>query len=98
MGCINKLTAAVSYDCTNVANRAKSGLEAKAVLINKSDIDLTTLTQSGATVTSMLLTSGKTGFDVSWIKLGTTGAEFSVNDGFDNFQQSFACRVWKWCR
>jgi hypothetical protein len=54
MGCINKLTAAVSYDCTNVANRAK-GLEAKAVLINKSDIDLTTLTQSGATVTSMLL-------------------------------------------
>jgi hypothetical protein len=29
MGCINKLTAAVSYDCTNVANRAKSGLEAK---------------------------------------------------------------------
>jgi hypothetical protein len=33
MGCINKLTA-VSYDCTNVANRAKSGLEAKAVLIN----------------------------------------------------------------
>jgi hypothetical protein len=36
--------------------------EAKAVLINKSDIDLTTLTQSGATVTSMLLTSGKTGF------------------------------------
>jgi hypothetical protein len=94
MGCINKLTAAVSYDCTNVANRAKSGLEAKAVLINKSDIDLTTLTQSGATVTSMLLTSGKTGFDVSWIKqLGTTGAEFSVNDGFDTFQQSFACRV-----
>jgi hypothetical protein len=66
MGCINKLTAAVSYDCTNVANRAKS--RSKAVLINKSDIDLTTLTQSGATVTSMLLTSGKTGFDVSWIK------------------------------
>jgi hypothetical protein len=63
MGCINKLTAAVSYDCTNVANRAKSGLEAKAVLINK--VILTTLTQSGATVTSMLLTSGKTGFDVS---------------------------------
>jgi hypothetical protein len=27
MGCINKLTAAVSYDCTNVANRAKSGFK-----------------------------------------------------------------------
>jgi hypothetical protein len=31
--------------------------------------------------------------------LGTTGAEFSVNDGFDTFQQSFACRVLEvcWC-
>jgi hypothetical protein len=44
----------------------EQNLVLKAVLINKSDIDLTTLTQSGATV--MLLTSGKTGFDVSWIK------------------------------
>jgi hypothetical protein len=35
----------------------------------------------------------KTGFDVSWLQLGTTGAEFSVNDGFDTFQQSFVCRV-----
>jgi hypothetical protein len=71
MGCINKLTAAVSYDCTNVANRAKSGLEAKAVLINKSDIDLTTLTQS-ATVTSMLLTSEKLVLIVglnNWVQL-----------------------------
>lgn len=94
MSCINKLTAAVTYDCTNVANRAKSGLESKAVLINKSDIDLTSLVQSGATVTTMLLTSGKTGYDVSWIKqLGSVGAEFSVNDGFDTFQQNFACRV-----
>jgi hypothetical protein len=63
MGCINKLTAAVSYDCTNVANRAKSGLEAKAVLINKSDIDYfnTIWCNSNKYVT----TSGKTGFDVS---------------------------------
>jgi hypothetical protein len=55
------------FSPNNVANRKRKNLvlEAKAVLINKSDIDLTTLTQSGATVTSMLLTSGKTGFDVS---------------------------------
>jgi hypothetical protein len=94
MSCINKLTANVAYDCTNVANRAKAGLETKAVLINKNDIDLTTLTQSGATVTSLLLLSGKTGYEVSWLKqLGTSAAEFSVNDGLDTFQQSFACRV-----
>jgi hypothetical protein len=49
----------------NVANRAKSGLEAKMFLINKSDIDLTTLT-SGATVTSMLPVR-KNWFYVSWV-------------------------------
>jgi hypothetical protein len=54
MGCINKLTAAVSYDCIMLPIEQNLVLEAKAVLINKSDIDLTTLTQSGATVTSML--------------------------------------------
>jgi hypothetical protein len=41
MGCINKLTA-VTYDCTNVVTVQKVVLETKAVLINKSDIDLTT--------------------------------------------------------
>jgi hypothetical protein len=41
----------------------------------------------------MLLTSGKTGF--CWLNNCTTGAEFSVNDGFDTFQQSFACRVFE---
>jgi hypothetical protein len=56
-------------------------------------IDLTTLTQSGATVTSMLPVREKLVL-IGWIKqLGTTGAEFSVNDGFDTFQQSFACRI-----
>lgn len=94
MSCINKVTANITYDCINVNNRAKGGIETKAVLINKADIDTTALTQSGATVTSLTLLSGRTGYDVSWIKqLGSVAGEFSVNDGFDTFQQSFDCRV-----
>jgi hypothetical protein len=94
MSCISKITANLTYDCVNVNNRAKAGIETKAVLINKADIDYSSLTQSGATVSSMVLLSGRTGYDVSWIKtLGNVGSEFSINDGFDTFQQSFDCRV-----
>lgn len=93
MSCINKLTANISYDCTS-ANRAKGGLETKAVLINTADIDLTALTMSGSTVTNLTLKSGATGHEIGWIKqLGNTASEFSVNDGLDTFSHSFACRV-----
>ncbi|PWB24660.1 hypothetical protein [Flavobacterium sp. HTF] len=93
MSCINKLTANIAYDC-NATNRAKGGLESKAVLINTVDIDLTALTQSGATVTNLTLNAGATGYEIGWIKqLGSTASEFAVNDGLDTFSHSFACRV-----
>lgn len=94
MSCINKLTANISYDCSS-ENRAKSGLETKAVIINAVDIDRTALTQSGSTVTNLSLLSGTTGFSISWIKqLANTGSEVALNDsGVDTFSHSFACRV-----
>jgi hypothetical protein len=94
MSCINKLTANISYDCSS-ANRAKSGLETKAVLINVADLDRTAITESGATVTNLTLNSGTTGYAISWIKqLGSTGSEVVLNDsGVDSFSHSFACRV-----
>lgn len=94
MSCINKLTANISYDCSS-ENRAKSGLETKAVIINAVDIDKTALTQSGSTVTNLSLLSGTTGFSISWIRqLGSTGSEVVLNDsGLDSFSHSFACRV-----
>jgi hypothetical protein len=90
----NRLSANISYDCST-AHRAIGGLDGgKAVLINKSDIDLTALTQSGATVTNLTLKSGSKGYEIGWIKqLGNTATEFSVNDGIDTFNHSFACRV-----
>ncbi|KIO50948.1 hypothetical protein [Flavobacterium hibernum] len=93
MSCINKVTANIAYDCST-SNRAKGGLESKAVLINTIDIDRTALTQSGGTVTNLTLKSGSTGFEIGFIKqLGNTAAEFTINDGLDSFKQSFACRV-----
>lgn len=94
MSCINKITANISYDCSS-ANRAKAGLETKAVLINVADLDRTAITESGATVTNLSLASGSTGYAISWIKqLGSTGAEVVLNDsGVDSFAHSFACRV-----
>lgn len=93
MSCLNKLTHNISYDCT-VANRAKGGLETKAVILNRSDIDVTTLTQSGATITNLTLLSGTTGYEIGWVKeLGSSTSEASINDGLDTFTQGFACRV-----
>lgn len=94
MSCINKLTGNIAYDCS-IANRAKSGLETKAVLINVADLDKTAITESGATVTNLSLVSGSTGYSISWIKqLGSTASEVSLNDsGVDTFSHSFACRV-----
>lgn len=90
----SRVTQNLSYDCTT-AHRAIGGLDGgKAVIINKADIDLTALTTSGATVTNLTLKSGSKGYEIGWIKqLGNTATEFSVNDGLDTFNHSFACRV-----
>lgn len=93
MSCINKLTANISYDCSTT-NRAKGGLEEKAVLINISDIDLSALTMSGSTITNLTLKSGATGYEITTIKqLNSIASEFSVNDGLDTYLQSFSGRV-----
>jgi hypothetical protein len=91
----NRLSANISYDCTT-AHRAIAGLDGgKAVLINKSDIDLTALTQSGATITNLTLKSGSKGYEIGWVKqLANTATEFSVNDGLDTFNHSFAASIY----
>jgi len=92
--CINKLTSNISYDCSP-SGRARAGIETTAVLVNKSDIDLTALTSTGATVTNLTLKNGASGYKIDWIKqLGNTASEFTPNDsGVDTFSHSFACRV-----
>lgn len=94
MDCIQKLTANISYDCSP-AGKAKAGLETKAVIINKNDLDLTAVTTSGASITNISLMSGTTGYSIDWIKqLGSSTSEFAANDsGVDSFSHGFACRV-----
>lgn len=92
--CVNKVSANISYDCSS-QGRARGGIETTAVLINRSDIDLTALTQDGPTVTNLSLKTGAKGFKIDWIKqLGNTASDFTPNDsGLDTYSQSFACRV-----
>lgn len=94
MECISKLTANISYDCSP-AERAKAGLETKAVIINRSDLDLTAVTTSGGSVTNISLISGATGFSIDWIKqLGSSTSSYKANDsGVDTYSHGFACRV-----
>ena len=92
--CIKNVTANITYDCNTPALRAIAGLETKAVILNRSDIDRTSLTRSGSTVTNLNLVSGATGYEITWVKqLANTNSEFSVNDGLDTFTHAFECSV-----
>lgn len=88
---INKLSA----DIVNDFCSAKAGLESKAIIINRTDIDMAALTESGATVTNLSLLSGATGFSIEWVKnIGSTASEFALSETSCNkFNQSFACRM-----
>jgi hypothetical protein len=94
MSCLKNLTANITYDSCTPANRAKAGLETTAVIINRSDIDFASVTQTGATLTNISLDSGKTGFSIDWIKqLGVSASEIAITDSLDGFSHSFACRI-----
>ncbi len=90
--CAIKVANDINSDCSKPA---KAGLEAKAMLINRADIDLTALTLSGAAVTNLSLASGATAYSISWIRqLGGTNSAFVANEnGLNKFSHSFNCRV-----
>lgn len=93
MSCDNKLSADIIFDC---ANKPKRGLDGnKAVLINFDDIDRAASTVSGATITDIVLKSGKSGFDATWYKdLANVNSAFAPNtEDIDGFTHSFLCRL-----
>lgn len=92
--CSYRVSKSISYDC-DPAKQPKAGLEEKAILINRKDIDVATLTQSGGTITNLSLISGATAVSLEWIKqLSTASSEFAANDtGLDGFTHRFAGRV-----
>lgn len=94
MSCLKNLTANITYDSCTPANKAKGGLETTAVIINRSEIDFASATQTGATLTNISLDAGKTGFSIDWIKqLGVSASEIAITDSLDGFSHSFACRI-----
>jgi hypothetical protein len=91
---IKKLAGNIAYDnCT--PTRAKAGLETRAVIISKSDLDLTAVTSSGSVVTNITLASGATGYYCDWIKQqgNATAAFSSAENSADVFNQSFVARI-----
>ena len=92
--CSYRVSKSIAFDC-DPQKQPKTGLEEKAILINRKDIDFATLTQSGATVTNLSLASGATAVSLEWVKqLSNSSSEFAANDtGLDGFTHRFAGRV-----
>ena len=93
MSCIKKITADIAFDCVD---KAKKGLKgSKAVIVNYDDIDFGATTATGATVSSLALKSGASGFSIGWYKdLGSIAADYRKNDEVvDGFGHSFLCRL-----
>lgn len=93
MTCAKKLTADILFDC---ADAPKKGIDGgKAVLINWDDIDFSSSTESGATITDLVLKAGTTGISFEWYKdLASANSSFAPNtEDIDGFLQSFLGRI-----
>ncbi|MFL9845456.1 hypothetical protein [Flavobacterium rhizosphaerae] len=66
--CTGHLTADITFDC---ANAPVGGIEQNVILINKDDIDVTTITTDATNdmvITNVSLKSGKTGYKLTGVK------------------------------
>ncbi|OAB78776.1 hypothetical protein [Cochleicola gelatinilyticus] len=93
MACNNKLTSDILQSCDDLP---KKGLaNNKAVIVNVSDVDWSSTTSSGATVTSLTLKSGNTGYKLEDFKdLASTNSSFAPNaEDVDGFTHSWLSRI-----
>lgn len=92
MAYINKLSGEMLFDATS---RPVKGVDGDAVLINFDDIDFSSTTISGASVSTLTLKAGATGYKLSWYKeLASNNNTFTVNtEDIDGFSQSFLGRL-----
>ena len=91
--CNKDLTADMIYDC---ADKAKKGLDGgQAILINWDDIDRSGSTVSDATISDLVLKSGKSGFLAEWFKeLASANSTFAAStEDVDGFTHNFLCRL-----
>jgi hypothetical protein len=92
MAYINKLSGEMLFDDSS---RPIKGVYGDAVLINMNDIDFSSTVISGASVTTLTLKAGSTGYKLSWYKeLASGSASFTPNmEDIDGFSQSFLARL-----
>lgn len=91
MACNPLITQNLVGDCSvNPVLGLKSG-----VIINYDDIDWSATTKTGSIVTDLILLTGKTGYEVSWVKrLGSNNNSFVAStDSREGFTHSFACQL-----
>jgi hypothetical protein len=91
--CAPKITADMIYDC---ADKSKKGLDGgKAVIINWDDIDKAGSTESGATISDLVLASGTSGFAAEWFKdLASVNSAFAPStEDVDGFLHNFLTRI-----
>ena len=91
MACNKKLTNSILFDCADMPIKGLAG--GKAVIINYEDINRSSSTLSGATI-SDLVTSDD-GLAIEWYKeLASTSISFSPNaEDIDGFTHSFLGRI-----
>ena len=91
--CKTKLSGDLLFDCLDKPMKGLAG--SRGVIVNWSDLDLTALTQSGATISSLALMNGATGFKLEWFKeLASTNSEYiKSSEDVDGFSHSFLCRL-----
>lgn len=93
MSCDKNVTADLLFDCADVPKKGIAN--GQGVLINFEDIDLTASTIAGATITDLVLKSGKTGYSVQWYKdLASANSAFVPStEDFDGHTHNFLTRL-----
>lgn len=91
--CIDELTEDILFDCSDLPIKGIEGSE--AVLINWSDIDKAGSTESGATISDLVLKAAKTGYKLEWFKeLASANSAFAPNtEDIDGFTNQFLSRL-----
>ena len=93
LNCDLLLTEDILFNCADKPIKGIDG--SKAVIINFNDIDRASTVVNGATITDLVLKSGKTGFAVEWYKnLASGNSAFAPNaEDIDGFTHSFLARL-----
>ncbi|WP_431137478.1 hypothetical protein [Psychroserpens mesophilus] len=91
MACNTKLTNDILFSCTDLPIKGLDG--GKAVILNFTDIDKSSSTTSGATITSLV--SDAVGYSVEWYReLASTATSYTPNaDDYDGYSHSFLFRL-----